>query len=137
MKANKIIDRNEIHSGFVIKLRSGHTLTIMRAGNFAKIACSEKGPWTYLSNWDDKLRTKFASYYDRGHDPYMYFVPASSEYDIMEVYGLIEGTDNYCGALSNCIANRPLIWKRSDPVKMTIRQVEDVLGHEVELISET
>ena len=112
---------NDIKSGYIVKLRNGVFMYTLRVNQdkFTKIITNGRDDWMYLSRYD----------YDLKCDGDRRFL------DIMEVYGLIEGTNNYarCGFLDN--NHRPLLWKRSEPVKMTVEEINKKLGYEVEIVA--
>ncbi len=112
---------NDIKSGYVVKLRNGVFMYTLRVNQnkFTKIITNGYDDWMYLSRYDDDLKCD-------GNRRFL---------DIMEVYGLIEGTDNYahCGFVDS--DHRPLLWKRSEPVRMTVEEINRKLGYEVEIVA--
>ena len=127
---------NAIKSGFVVKVREGFCFTVMRVNDFTKILVDDEGDWSYLSNWNNELKAAARPYYRNETPPYKYFKPADKRFDIVEIYGLLSVTDNYGSALCCRPTGRPLVWKRWEPIKMTLSQVEDRLGFPIELISD-
>lgn len=124
-----MINKSDIHSGYVVKLRDGTLLMAARVGNFTKIL-TDGTRWDYLSSgWTEDLKGKHyttAPYYAT-------FYPGR---DIMEVYGLILPASQYQNVLSIDSSNRKLIWKRAEPVRLTMSELCEKLGYEVEIIKE-
>lgn len=109
---------DDIKSGYVVELRNGELRMCMRVGNFIKILVDPYGNWSPIISWDDRTFT-FVS--DRN-------------YDIMAVYGLTyESHSSRCLVFDTTI--RPLIWKRPEPVKMTVEEINEKLGYDVEIVA--
>lgn len=117
--ANKFTIK-DIKSGYIVKLRNGHLFMAMRAGDFEKIFCNDIGNYYVASGYNEKTLERLARY--------------DNENDIVEVYGLIK-KGYYDDALALCVDNRPLLWKRSEPVKMTVEEINEKLGYEVEIVA--
>ena len=133
---NKKFTTDDIKSGFLVELRNGERLIAARAGgnNFTKILVNPtSGKWDYLSRWDaDSLRSAYVildiNGFKQRHD---------SDLDIMKVYGLINTTSQYAALFDpDSVAYRTLLWERREPVKMTLKQIEEKLGHAVQVVSE-
>lgn len=108
---------NDIKSGYVVKLRNGKLMMALRAGDFEKILCGDKGDWIYMSRYSSSFNH-----------------PVLKHHDIVEVYGLVEeGHYEDAGFLDT--DHRPLLWKRSEPVKMTVEEINKKLGYEVEIVA--
>lgn len=123
--------REDLKSGYVVKLRNGELRMVVRAGRFTKVLVSPIGGWAYLSsNWGDDLK-RVDLYRHNHHES----VPSKSQ-DIMEVYGLVQSTEHYGEALICSTAYRPLLWTRTPAVKMTLEEICEKLGYEVELVPE-
>lgn len=122
---NSVVKKSDIHSGYVVRLRSGELRMAVRAGNFTKILVAEDGSWNYLSGWDEDLNVsqgrKFSHIEKRLED---------GMDDIVEVYGLVEGTQNYREAASISVENRGVIWQRPKPKKVTISEICKMFGCE-------
>jgi hypothetical protein len=123
---------SDLKSGFVVELRDGERLVVARAGgnNFTKILVNPaSGWWGYLSNWSDELCCQCRVTGPIGQH-------RDSARDIMKVYGLIHTTTHYAAAfIPDCVTYRTLLWERREPVKMTLKQIEEKLGHEVQIVS--
>lgn len=118
----------DLKSGFIVKRRSGELRMVMRAGEFTKVLIGAGGKWCYLSNYDADLCRK------HGECCTTEQLNRAREKDIVEVYGLQQGVRNYGETLALSIDNRTLIWKRKEPVKMTLAEICDRLGFEVEIV---
>lgn len=126
----KKFTRDDLKSGYVVKLRNGELRMVVRAGRFTKVLVNQSGDWAYLSsNWGDNL--KRVDLYKHCHHER---VPAKSQ-DIVAIYGLVKSTEHYGEALLCSIDHRPLLWTRTPAVKMTLEEVSEKLGFEVEIIS--
>lgn len=119
--ANKFTIK-DIKSGYIVKLRNGDLFMAMRAGDFEKIFCNDIGSYYLASGYNEKTLKRLARY--------------DNEHDIVEVYGLVE-KGYYHKANNLSIYHRPLLWKRSEPVKMTVEEINEKLGYEVEIVANT
>lgn len=107
----------DIKSGYIVKFRNGELMMALRAGHFEKILCGKEGDWILMSRYSSTFKH-----------------PILKDRDIMEVYGLIEeGYYEDAGCLDT--DHRPLLWKRSEPVKMTVEEINKKLGYEVEIVA--
>ena len=114
----KAFTRDDIKSGYVVKLRNGTLLFALRAGNFDKILCDGNGTWSQITEWGIKDLTS----------------GVTDGRDIIEVYGLIGyGYFQHAGDIDT--EHRPLVWKRKEPVKMTGEEINKKLGYEVEIVA--
>ena len=124
-----------IKSGFVVKLKSGELRMVMRAGSFTHVLVADNGhTWSYLSRWrDDDLTRKRenTSHINPGSGE---TVPGYND-DIVEIYGLVQGVRNYDKILKISTEDRPIVWRRNPPRKMTLEEVERELGFPIELVS--
>lgn len=117
------LTRADIESGYVVKLRNGDYRMAIRVGGFTKILADKFGNWAYLSRWGDDL--SFASC-TKGPDPM----------DIVAVYGLVREPVNYSYAFPLSPSQRDLLWERKDPTKLTVAEIEKLLGYEIEIVAE-
>lgn len=135
-------DMKDIHSGYVVKFRNGKLALCMRVGEkFTKIFAIIPDTINSLSLcWDVREGEDFfySSRY-KGHAYYTYDVvrkvPTNDPtYDIVEVYGLVEGVNNYplVGTVSTIC--RPLLWEEN-VVEMTLEDIEKKLGYKVKIVS--
>lgn len=113
--------RADIKSGYVVQLRDGDYRMATRVGGFTKVLVDKFGNWAYLSRWCDDL--SFASN-TKGPDPM----------DIVAVYGLVREPVNYSYAFHLSPTHRDLLWKRKDPTKLTVAEIEKLLGYEIEIV---
>ena len=141
MKKN-ILKKEDLKSGYVVKLRNGELRMVMRAGNFTKILVNPMTQeWDYMSAWSDALksnrRTKKLNTQTYGVQGLISFQQVRDEsFDIIEVYGLLCSTKEYGEALTCATEHRKLLWKRSEPKKMTVAEISEKLGFEVEIVAE-
>ncbi len=118
------LKKDDIRSGYLVKLRDNSFRMVIRAGSFTKILIAEDGSWNYLgSGWDSEL--KASNTYKNCHLEGILHEPV---HDIVAVYGLIRGTEHYNKALCFSPEHRELLWKRPEPVCMTLQQICEHLG---------
>lgn len=85
------LKKDDIRSGYLVKLRDKSFRIVIRAGSFTKILIAEDGAWNYLgSGWDADL--KASNTYKNCHLEGILQEPV---HDIVAVYGLMHGTDHY------------------------------------------
>lgn len=136
MNKDKKFTTDDLKSGFVVELRSGERRLVTRAGgnNFTKILVNPYlDKWNYLSCWDRDKMTYHAMTRRGGKT----FPIVEKGWDIMKVYGLVNCTTDYCMAFNpDALEHRDLLWQRSEPVKMTLKQIEEKLGHEILIVAE-
>lgn len=128
---NKNFNRNDILPGQAVKFRNGSFRFVCKVGKGTLILLNPNNHcWTYLSAWDAvTLR------YD-GPD-YKGQFGNENPLDIMVVYGLPNKTDDYGYTLSyKHVSDRPVVWQRLTTKKMTVEEIEKVLGYSVEIVSE-
>ena len=127
---------DDLKSGMVVELKSGRLMMVTRVGSFTKVLVDGTGAWSYLSRWGDDLKRK-SVYSERGtltHRPGYETILPSGE-DIVRVYGLVEGTENYWNCLSVSTKGRRVLWTRIVPKKMTLEDIERSLGFPVEIVT--
>ena len=134
-KKLKIFDMKDIHSGYVVKFRNGTTALVMRVGaKFTKIFAYTVSATQHLK---EGVNFFYTSTY-KGHIRYNYSPAGNStkpdpDHDVVAVYGLVEGVDNYIDVGRPLIENRPLLWEEP-VVKMTLEEIEKKLGYKVEIV---
>lgn len=134
MKDNKqTFTRDDLKPGYIVQLRDGSFHSIQMVGRETLITIGKRDyhDWKYLSRyWDHYLYYK-----DHGGKTFPFPTPDKSK-DIVAVYGYVQGTENYanCGDISS--DNRPLLWSRHEVKKMTVEEIENVLGYKVEIVSD-
>ena len=124
--------RDDLKLGHIIKLRNGKCYSIQMVGKETLIATDGDRDWEYLSRgWDNQLYSTC-----RGGKTYPAITYDKTK-DIVEVYGYVQGTDYYARE-SGCISpdHRPLLWSRQEAKKMTVEEIEKVLGYKVEIVSD-
>ena len=136
MKIKKF-NMEEIHSGYSVKFRNGVYALCMRVGPtfkkifvitgpFAKVFFGSKNEdsWVYA---DSYVNSKYVGKNKK----------IQPNWDIVAVYGLVEGVDNYIVAPSaSYVDHRPLLWEEEVPKKMTLEEIEEKLGHKVEIVEQ-
>ena len=134
-----IFDMKDIHSGYVVKFRNGKYALCMRVGEkFTKIfSCLDTA--SMIAGAEEEKTFVYASHYN-GHAYYRYNLITHQyanypDFDIVAVYGLIEGVKNYLDIAICNEQNRPLLWEEP-AVKMTLEDIEKKLGYKVEIIKE-
>lgn len=122
--------KSDLKTGYVVKLRNGELRMVMRVGNFSKILISQFGEYNYLGTcWDNNLeRRRYVQ--DNGY----YRCLRDESQDIVEVWGLVRGTANYSNVLMCSTEGRDRLWTRFPPVKMTLAEVIEKLGYEIEIV---
>jgi hypothetical protein len=134
----KNFDMKDVHSGYVVQFRDGTYALCMRVGEkFTKIFA--RTGFKTLGVMDVKEGTHFfytSSYKGECHyvyDPICNRTKPDPAFDIVKVYGLIHGVDNYLMVGDITITNRPLLWEE-DIKEMTLEEVEQKLGHRVKIV---
>lgn len=134
-------DMKDVHSGYVVKFRNGKLALCMRVGaKFTKIfACvdEESSKLGAIESQTFVYASRYVGYRCMRYDVCKNMFVGHHDFDIVEVYGLIEGVRNYLnvgdtGPIS--IKNRPLLWEEEVPKKMTLEEIEKKLGHKVEIV---
>ena len=134
-KANEF-KNTDLRSGYVVEFRNGDRRIVARVNDFTRVLVNPKwGNWNYLSEWDDDLKLKK---YIRTHDDESHVETApAGAYDIVKVFGLVKGTECYGFACTTRTdGTRPLLWERKEVVKMTVAEICEKLGYEVEIVAE-
>ena len=120
---------------FLVKLRNGKFKMVMPVGKEGTlILCgSPSEPWFYLSSWDDEFNAKSSRFY--GGEMLITREEYTRGHDIVAVYGYVRGSLAYSrsGVLSE--ENRELLWERKIPKKMTVEEISNILGYEVEIVA--
>lgn len=132
----KNFDMKDIHSGYVVQFRNGAYALCMRVGEkFTKIFArtglkssvtdvKEGTHFFYTSSYKGERHYKF--------DPVCNRTTPDPEYDVVKVYGLIHGVNNYL-MVGDISTNRPLLWEE-EIKEMTLEEVEQKLGHRVKIV---
>lgn len=128
--------KNSLKMGYVVKFRNGEFKMVMPAGKDGTLilAGSPSEPWFYLSSWDDEFNAKSSRFY--GGEMLITREEYTRGHDIVAVYGYVRGSMaySYCGVLSE--ENRELLWERKIPKRMTVEEISNILGYEVEIVAD-
>ena len=132
MKNEQKFTRDDLKLGHIIKLRNGKYYSIQMVGKGTLIATDGERDWIYLSSaWDDRLNSICRS--GRTYPAISY----DETKDIVEVYGYVQGCDYYARESGYIGPNhRPLLWYRQEAKKMTVEEIEKILGYKVEIVSD-
>lgn len=128
-----IFNLDDILPGYVVRLRNGDIRSVYNVGTMGSmILVNSDGDWNYKSCWNYDLTAKALSWNPR------YVLPKNDhkEWDIVEVYGFVQSTKSYRTVMAISCENRPLLYIRNEPKKMTVSEIEKLLGYEIEIISE-
>lgn len=107
--------KSMLKPGYVCVTRNGHHLMVIGTKNGMIVCGDDTGP---LSVWESDL---------------MFSSSGKDNLDIMKVYGF----SNYPGHSYSCSSDgRDLIWERKEVKKMTVKEICDALGYEVEIVKE-
>jgi hypothetical protein len=126
----KTFSKDDLKSGYVVVLRDCSRYMVHRVGKaFTKVLAGGKdGRYIYMSSYSNELKMvnchSSAGVYN------------DERSDIIEVYGLITRTANYDAVLTTSLAGRELLWKRKQAVKLTVDQISEMLGYEVEIVGD-
>lgn len=126
--------KDMLKSGYIVQLKSGELRMVLRAGSFTHVLVSEDGSWTYLSRWNDDLTRNLRSCLDQRYNGSGETVPGAHN-DIVKVYGLVQGVKNYHNVLKITTEGRELLWDRNPRRRMTLEEIERVLGYPVEIVT--
>ena len=112
----KIKSLNDIKSGYVCKLRNGKLYMCMRENQeeFNKVLANQETD--IAGSCYDNLDYRFCS-----------------SNDIIEVYGLANRFHSDPYEISTY--GRPLLYKRPEAKELTVKQISDLLGYEVKVVS--
>lgn len=110
--------RDDLKPGYVVKFRNGNYAMVLLFGTGNLCAVTACRTWMNIFG---EIREDLTS--KCGYD----------DCDITEVYGY----DEYAYKSRDIdIENRPLLWKRSEPKKMTVKEICETLGYDVEIVKE-
>lgn len=114
---NSLKSVEDIKVGYVVELRSGSLLMCMEYGKDG------------LKCFADKI----SAILDINKNYTGFNFNSNYMYDVMKVYGFSK--EGAC-TLSLSTDFRDCLYKREEPKKMTIKQIEKQLGYKIELVSE-
>lgn len=109
--------KEDLKVGYVVKIRCGELYMVMPIDKPREIILARYNGWGNLANYNDDLTHQ-----------------AKQKFDIVKVYGL---TSYETEPLEFELKNRPLLWERKETKKMTIAEIEDILGYKIEIVSES
>lgn len=137
MNNSKKFTLEDLKSGMVVKLKNDKRFLVIRAGRFTKILTDGFDTWYYLSEWDNENLKCKSLIVDQKRGGFFHHTQRQESHDIMEVYGLINDSKHYQDALCTSIEHRELLWSRKKPpVKMTVAEICEKLGYDVEIVKE-
>lgn len=129
--------KSSLKVGHVVKLRNGQFKMVMPVGKDGTLvlAGSPSERWHYLSSWDEEFYAISQRFYG-GCPMAMDSVEYAKQFDIVAVYGYVRGSGSYshCGVLS--ADDRDILWERKMPKRMTVEEISNALGYEVEIVSD-
>lgn len=126
----------KIHTGYVVEFRNGRRALAMRydndnsGPNMAFISPLTGARYGRERDWDSDTLNRLSSPTD--------FTPRR-DLDIVTVYGYAKAGSPPAYAISLSEAgctHRRVIWERKEAVKMTLAQVCEKLGYDVEIVKE-
>lgn len=108
--------KDELKIGYLVRYRKGNLAMVMptdcKLAPIALVSCA----WADLDKFDDDLTYE-----------------GVNDLDIMEVWGF---ASHIMDVFSLTINSRKLLWKREEPKKLTVAEIEQILGYKVEIVSE-
>lgn len=112
--------RADLKSGYLVETRDRGLFMVMTRADGTKVAINEASEVGFHVNaaemFDDLTSTH-----------------QMQAWDIMAVYGRPE-VSYLCFSFS--LVSRSLLWKRSEPKKMTVKEICEALGYDVEIVKE-
>lgn len=121
-KEGKTMTKNELKTGMRVKTKKGELFLVL------------KGCWTNAYGYQDLF---FASF-DTGFMPGCNFNDnltnkVNSVCDIIEVFTAYRDNE-CCGANTLDVRHLFSIWKREEPQKMTVSEIQEKLGYRIEIV---
>lgn len=125
-----------IHAGYVVEFRNGKRAMAMRYDNDNTapnmLFMDPANPWIYGRElmWDTNTLCRISSSRD---------FPEPRDLDIVRVYGYVQKGYPVGGIFdirNPIFRGRKLLWERKEAVKMTLAQVCEKLGYDVEIVKE-
>lgn len=107
--------KSDLKVGYVVKLRKGALCMVLPNAN-DEMCLSGDHDWFPVSELRDDLTNKY-----------------TDTTDVVEVYGRC-AANKYAHDLST--HRRDLLWERKEPKKMTVKEICDALGYEVEIVKD-
>lgn len=126
---NENMKLKDLRSGYVVELRNGTKWLVARAGNdFTRILVDNRGSWGYLDrcyNEDLTMKDSVEGVFGGVHTK-----------DIVKVWGLVTTPREWKYAAGIATDYRPVLWKRKEVKKLTVDQISELLGYQVEIVGE-
>ena len=116
-----------LKSGYVVELRNGSRYIVTRVGQskFSKVLANKNSALS-VNSYDKKLHYT--------NEFLKHLSIKSDDFDIVRIWGLSD--DPLQAFCISEIDTRPLLWERPPVKKMTISDIEDILGYSVEIVEE-
>lgn len=110
--------KEDLKIGMVVEDREGGLFMLMPHNNVDyDLVLSNRNSWIKFKNFNNDLtHSKF------------------EDLDIMKVYGF---TNYPVHTTIISTDNRKLLWKREEAKKMTVAEIENILGYKIEVVSES
>ena len=123
-----------LNSHCLVELRNGERRILAKVGNGGtKILVNPRSyVWNYLSHWGPDGKVRYNINFASGESE----LPLR-EGDIVKIWGRVTGTQAYGTALLGLTEGRKLLWERKEARKMTVKEIEKLLGYEVEIVGES
>lgn len=106
----------DLKSGYLVETRGGERFLVSRYSTFKKLLVGLKGRYELMENYDESFNHC-----------------GVKEFDIMRVWDLCIQADSVFDL--NSEKKRSLIWERVEPKKMTLEEIEKILGYPVMLVN--
>lgn len=105
----------ELKPGYLVERKDGKLKMVMPTST-GLVLTEKDGVWFSLDSYEDNLNLK-----------------TNEDWSINKVYGLTHFAQK---TLKFETVDRDLLWERKEKKKMTVAEIEQELGYEVEIISE-
>ena len=111
--------RNELEVGYLVEFKNGERKIVMPCNDpdYPIVLTNQYGEWSYLGVYRDDLSSTIAK-----------------EFDIVKVFSFSRLVYKTLSFNTN---HRELLWERKDKKKMTVAEIENILGYEVEIVRES
>lgn len=107
--------KSDLKVGMIVKTREDELFMVMPACN-VNLVLSNGRHWMSLDSYNDDCTASCV------------------KYDIVKVYGLTQMPHK---ATIVSTDSRELLWEREEAKKMTVAEIEDILGYKIEVVSES
>ena len=106
----------DLKSGYLVETRNGERFFVARYSSFEKLLVGKSTKYELMVNYDESFNHC-----------------ALKELDIMKIWGLAIAAR--CVFDLNSEHDRPLIWERVEPKKMTLEEIEKALGYPIMVVN--